>query len=109
MLDNEPDNAPDTAEDTSFVQFWNTVLAPKFIRFRHILVGGLAQHSEAIFPTLPVRQGDRALDVGCGFGDTAIKLARLVGPRGEVVGIDCCDVFLEIAKRETQENGVSNI
>src|SRR4249919_1848800 len=62
-------------EDTPFVQFWNTVLAAKFIRFRHILVGGLTHHSEAVFPTLPVHAGDRALDVGCGFGDTAIKLA----------------------------------
>src|SRR6516164_2679807 len=67
-------------QDTAFVEFWNTVLAPKFIRFRHILVGGLTLHSEAVFPTLPVQRGDRALDVGCGFGDTAMKLARLVGP-----------------------------
>ena len=39
-------------EDTPFVRFWNEVLAPKFIRFKHILVDGLTQHSEAIFPTL---------------------------------------------------------
>ena len=39
--------------DTAFVQFWNEVLAPKFIRFKHVLVGGLSKHSEAIFPTLP--------------------------------------------------------
>jgi len=109
MLDGEMDNAPDRREDTPFVQFWNTVLAPKFIRFKHILVGGLTLHSEAIFPTLPVREGDRVLDVGCGFGDTAIKLARLVGPTGEVVGIDCCDAFLEIAKEEIEASGVRNI
>ena len=96
-------------QDTEFVKFWNTVLAPKFIRFRHILVGGLTQHSEAVFPTLPIRKGDRALDVGCGFGDTAIKLARLVGPKGEVVGVDCCDAFLEIAAREIHESGLPNI
>ncbi len=97
------------ADDTEFVQFWNAVLAPKFIRFRHILVGGLTRHSEAIFPTLPVREGDRVLDVGCGFGDTAIKLARLTGPTGEVVGIDCCDAFLELAQRDIDASGLKNI
>jgi ubiquinone/menaquinone biosynthesis C-methylase UbiE len=96
-------------DDSQFVQFWNEVLAPKFITYRHILVGGLTHHSEAIFPELPVREGDRVLDVGCGFGDTAMKLARLVGPRGEVVGVDCCDAFLDIAVRETGAAGVINV
>jgi ubiquinone/menaquinone biosynthesis C-methylase UbiE len=96
-------------EDTPFVQFWNDVLAPKFIRFKHILVDGLTQHSEAVFPSLPVRPGDRVLDVGCGFGDTAIKLANLVGPEGEVVGIDCCDAFLDYARKDVEAKGLTNI
>ncbi len=96
-------------EDTEFVQFWNEVLAPKFIRFRHVLVDGLTRHSEAVFPKLPVRPGDRVLDVGCGFGDTAIKLARIVGPEGEVVGIDCCDAFLTAAEADREQAGVPNL
>jgi ubiquinone/menaquinone biosynthesis C-methylase UbiE len=96
-------------DDSQFVQFWNEVLAPKFVTYRHILVGGLTHHSEAVFPELPVREGDRVLDVGCGFGDTAMKLARLVGPQGEIVGVDCCDTFLEIAARETDAAGVTNV
>ena len=98
-----------THEDSQFVTFWNEVLAPKFIAFKHILVDGLTHHSEAIFPTLPVGEGDRVLDVGCGFGDTAIKLARLAGPSGDVVGVDCCDVFLDYARRDAEAAGLTNI
>ncbi|MEM9442049.1 MAG: class I SAM-dependent methyltransferase, partial [Pseudomonadota bacterium] len=97
------------ADDTAFVSFWNEVLAPKFIRFKHILVDGLTQHSEAIFPSIPVRPGDRVLDVGCGFGDTAIKLAEMVGRKGEVVGLDCCDAFLEFGRRRAAEQEIANL
>lgn len=100
---------PQQAEDTPFVQFWNDVLAPKFIRFKHVLVDGLTQHSEAIFPSLPVKAGDRVLDVGCGFGDTAIKLGAIVGPTGEVTGVDCCDAFLAYARNDAAARGAENV
>jgi ubiquinone/menaquinone biosynthesis C-methylase UbiE len=96
-------------EDTAFVRFWNEVLAPKFIRFKHILVDGLSRHSEAVFPALPVREGDCVLDVGCGFGDTALKLADLVGPTGRVVGIDCCEAFLDYARAAVRARGLENV
>jgi SAM-dependent methyltransferase len=47
-----------------------------------------------------VKEGDKVLDVGCGFGDTAVKLAERVGPSGEVVGIDCCKEFLDFGRKE---------
>jgi ubiquinone/menaquinone biosynthesis C-methylase UbiE len=108
-MNNLSPTVPPAAEDTAFVQFWNEVLAPKFIRFKHVLVDGLSRHSEAVFPSLPVRRGDRVLDVGCGFGDTAIKLAARVGPEGSVLGVDCCDAFLDIARAEVRSLGLSNV
>ena len=70
---------------------------------------GLTLHSEAIFPTLPVRPGDKVVDAGCGFGDTAIKLARLVGPSGSVLAVDCCDAFLEFGRKDAQAARITNI
>ncbi|MEE8189607.1 MAG: class I SAM-dependent methyltransferase [Kiloniellales bacterium] len=94
---------------TEFVDFWNEILVPKFVKYRHILVGGLSHHSAKIFPTLQVKEGDRVVDVGCGFGDTAIQLAGRAGPSGSVLGIDCCSVFLETARQDAAAAGVDNV
>ena len=100
----------DTQEgNTEFVDFWNEILVPKFVKYRHILVGGLTHHSARVFPSLKVREGERALDVGCGFGDTAIQLAQRVGPSGSVLGIDCCTAFLETARKDAAAAGVDNV
>src|SRR5476651_860721 len=103
-------NAQVASDPTSqYVDFWNSVLVPKFVRWRHILVGGLSLHSAKIFPSLSVRKGDKVIDAGCGFGDTAIELARLVGPAGSVLGIDCCEGFLEYGRRDVKAAGLSNV
>lgn len=95
--------------NSEFVRFWNEILVPKFVRFRHILVDGLSNHSAQIFPNLPVKEGDKVLDVGCGFGDTAMLLAKRTGPSGEVVGIDCCDGFLNYARDDLAETDLDNV
>jgi ubiquinone/menaquinone biosynthesis C-methylase UbiE len=98
-----------TEERTEYVDFWNEVLVPKFVKWRHIVVGGLSHHSAAVFPRLAVAPGDRVVDVGCGFGDTAIELARRVGPAGRVLGLDCCDAFLEFGRRDAAAAGLGNV
>jgi SAM-dependent methyltransferase len=49
------------------------------------------------------------LDIGCGLGDTTARLAELVGPEGEVVGIDAGERFIEQARRETADAGLANV
>jgi len=94
---------------SEYVDFWNRVLVPKFVRWRHILVDGLTLHSAKVFPSLAVREGDKVVDAGCGFGDTAIELARRAGPSGSVLAVDCCEGFLEYGRRDAQAAGVGNV
>lgn len=101
--------ALDTSDDTDFVKFWNTVLGPKFTKYRHILQGGLSRHSAAVLPTLPITPGMAVLDVGCGWGDMSIQVAQLVGPDGRVVGIDCVEDFLKAAREDAAAAELSNV
>jgi arsenite methyltransferase len=48
--------------------------------------------------TPPLLEGCRVLDLGCGSGRDAYALAQLVGPTGEVVGVDMTDEQLAVAR-----------
>lgn len=90
------------------VEAWNTVLFDKFSRFKHLLVDGLSQHSDAAFERCSYPQGARVLDVGCGFGDSTLRIARRVGPAGEAVGVDCAENFIRAAEAEARQSGIGN-
>jgi ubiquinone/menaquinone biosynthesis C-methylase UbiE len=90
------------------VEAWNTVLYKKFCRFRHLLVDGLAQHSDAAFERCRYREGTRVLDVGCGFGDSTLRIAKLVGRTGEAVGVDCAENFIRDSQADARKQGVAN-
>ena len=95
--------------NNQYIDFWNVVLVPKFNTWRHVLAGGLHLHSAKVFPSLPVRSGDSVLDVGCGWGDTTLELARRVGPAGSVIGLDCCDAFLDAGRADAKAAGLNNL
>jgi ubiquinone/menaquinone biosynthesis C-methylase UbiE len=97
------------ASNDKFTAFWNDVLADKFELFRHILLDGLSYHSRVPLSALKLAPGSKVLDVGCGWGDTAIELARMVGFTGSVVGLDCCDAFLEKGRKDAQREGLTNV
>jgi SAM-dependent methyltransferase len=90
------------------IEAWNGVLFDRFVRFRHIVTAGLDAHGMQGLRVHPPRPGDRALDVGCGFGDTTRQLAGLVGPGGAAVGVDAAERFIDAARREAAEEGIAN-
>ncbi|MBS1870542.1 MAG: class I SAM-dependent methyltransferase [Actinobacteria bacterium] len=88
---------------------WDGPLFDRFLRFRHIVTTGLGVHGERALELFPPQPGERVLDVGCGFGDTTQRIAGLVGPEGEAVGVDAAANFIDAARREAEEAGVGNV
>lgn len=54
-------------------------------------------------PTLYVRPGDTVLDLGAGGGKVCYIAAQLVGRTGRVIGVDCNDEMLALARRYRSE------
>ena len=90
------------------VEAWNGVLFDRFSAFRHIVVTGLEVHGEEALRTDPPNPGDRVIDIGCGFGDTTRRLAGIIGPDADAVGIDAADRFIEAAEEEAAKASVAN-
>jgi ubiquinone/menaquinone biosynthesis C-methylase UbiE len=58
---------------------------------------------------LGLRAGDTVIDMACGTGLNFPLLERLVGPDGQIVGVDMTDAMLARAQDRIETNGWSNI
>ncbi len=63
----------------------------------------------ALLSDVGVPRGGSCLDIGCGGGDVTFELARTAGPLGRVVGVDLDETQVEMARREAEQQGLSNI
>jgi SAM-dependent methyltransferase len=93
----------------TIIEAWNGVLFDKFVRFRRILTDGLRGHSDVCFRRHVPRRGATVLDIGCGFGDTTLELARAVGVAGKAVGVDCSENFVREAESSARQASVHNV
>jgi SAM-dependent methyltransferase len=97
------------AANEEALRAWDGVLFDRFVAFRHLLIGTLALHGETALRRHPPAPGDRCLDLGCGFGDTTMHIARLVGPDGSALGVDLAPRFVELARHEAAETAAANV
>ena len=97
-----------TANDEA-IGAWDGVLFDRFAEFRHVLLPGFGVHSDRALERHPPRPGERALDIGCGFGDTTCQIAALVGPSGSVLGLDAAPRFVAAARSEATAAAVDNV
>jgi ubiquinone/menaquinone biosynthesis C-methylase UbiE len=66
-----------------------------------------AECNRESYDLLGAKLGKRILEVGCGLGDDALSLARLVAPGGSVIGIDGSQAMITAARGATVTSSAS--
>lgn len=56
-----------------------------------------------------LRAGMVCLEVGCGGGDLAFDMARITGPKGNVLGTDIDQTKIELARQEAAAQQLTNV
>ena len=69
----------------------------------------IAPYTERLFREADIGPGQRVVDLGSGVGDVAMLLARIVGPSGEIVGIERDPSSIALANARAAEAGLRNI
>lgn len=69
----------------------------------------LAPITERVFRDAGIGTGQRVLDIGAGLGDVSMIAARLVGPSGEVVGVERDAGAITRARRRIAAVGLQNV
>jgi SAM-dependent methyltransferase len=65
--------------------------------------------SERLVEAAGIKQGDRVLDVACGYGEPALTAARNVRGEGSVVATDISTEMLNFGRQRAAAKGVENI
>jgi ubiquinone/menaquinone biosynthesis C-methylase UbiE len=86
-----------TVNPTYFIKFVNAANELPSVR----------SYKREMMDCLAPSDGEAILDVGCGAGQGTLDMARAVGPRGRVVGIDRSGAMLEEARTRAAHNQLS--
>lgn len=89
------------------IKFWNGGIAYYFTH-KDAIRAAHAPLTRRIIDRAAPAAGERALDVGCGFGELTMELAQRVGPTGFAVGIDLSSAMLEKAEDSARAAGLRN-
>lgn len=79
-------------------------------RMRYRIMAALALQKEGdLWEAAGIVKGARVVDLGCGPGAVLVELARLVGPEGQVVGVDQDAEARDTAAAWAAESGLGNV
>jgi len=88
---------------------WNDAVGRTWVKFQEQLDKQLGRIGWRAVEPIKLQPGERVLDVGCGAGATTIDLAKIVGAKGAVTGVDISDTLLGVAREREPKAGSARI
>lgn len=69
----------------------------------------LSDSAHSLFKRVGVKEGMNCVDIGCGTGEVALMLAKMVGNSGQVTALDSSQKATEICNKKAKERNQRNI
>ena len=104
-----PAPLPATGPNAQQIEYWNVTTGPRWVELQERLDAQIEPLGLQVMERAAISVGERALDVGCGCGQTSLQLAERVGPHGSVLGIDVSAVMLERAAERARAAGLTHL
>lgn len=67
-----------------------------------------ATEAHGVWHRAGIRQGSSVLDVGCGPGFCSFDLANIVGPKGQVIGVEVSEPYVNYARQQSESRHLFN-
>jgi ubiquinone/menaquinone biosynthesis C-methylase UbiE len=83
--------------------------APGWKKYGKDMFKWMAPISDQLIKSVGINIGHTVLDVATGTGQPALTIAKIVGPKGRVVGVDLSPEMIEVAKDESAYQGLTNV
>jgi SAM-dependent methyltransferase len=90
------------------IDYWNADAGRKWVAHTQALDLAMEPITQRLLKAAAPKPGERALDIGCGCGETTLTVARAVAPNGAIFGVDISEQMLSEAKRRAKAEGLEN-
>ena len=74
-----------------------------------ILSNTLQSSTENFLKTLGIHEGANCLDLGCGTGNVTCIIAKIIGNRGNVLGLDINEKNIQLAVESAKTEAIKNV
>lgn len=87
---------------------WKGALGDRWLAHVDQFEAMLAPIGAALIAEADFQPGERVLDVGCGGGESALAIAKLVAPNGSVTGLDISEGLIASCQARAKAEGIAN-